>query len=194
MPLHLLPSLLLLILVWGLTPGPANIYAMGSALRYGFKPALRMWWGLLTGFTIAMTAVALITHFLGTEIEAYAVYIKYLGAAYIAWVALGIFRSRGKIRQDNRDCNFTSGMIVQLTNAKIIIFDFMVFSIYVQPYSNRLIDLFLAGLLVMLAGPGANLAWIAVGAWFKRFFDNYHKQVDVVMSAALLICACIIAF
>ena len=85
-------------------------------------------------------------------------------------------------------------MIVQLTNAKIIIFDFMVFSIYVQPYSNRLIDLFLAGLLVMLAGPGANLAWIAVGAWFKRFFDNYHKQVDVVMSAALLICACIIAF
>ena len=55
MPLHLLPSLLLLILVWGLTPGPANIYAMGSALRYGFKPALKMWWGLLTGFTIAMT-------------------------------------------------------------------------------------------------------------------------------------------
>ena len=192
MPLHLLPRLLLLIFVWGFSPGPANIYSMGSALRHGYRAALKMWWGLLTGFTLAMTAAALITHFLGAEIQTYAVYIKYLGAAYISWMAWGIFRTRGEILDDDRDCNFVSGMIVQLTNAKMIVFDFMVFSIYVLPYSNRLADLIIAGLLVMIGGPGANLVWILVGAWLKRFLDRYHVLVDVVMSLALLACAIII--
>lgn len=55
MPIHLFPSLLLYIIMVGYTPGPANIYALSCSLKYGRKSALRMWYGELFGFLIAVT-------------------------------------------------------------------------------------------------------------------------------------------
>ena len=50
MPLSLLPSFLLYCYVGAITPGPANLCSLSTALRYGKGPALRQWRGLLTGF------------------------------------------------------------------------------------------------------------------------------------------------
>jgi cysteine/O-acetylserine efflux protein len=66
---------------------------------------------------------------------------------------------------------------VQLTNAKIILFDFMVYSVYVLPYSTRLSDLFVAAALLLIAGPGANLVWLLAGAGLSNFLTDYRRQV-----------------
>jgi cysteine/O-acetylserine efflux protein len=87
MPVSLLPALLLQILVVGYTPGPANIYSLTMAIRYGRARSMRMWLGLLTGATTAVLAMALITHLLGEALGSYVIYLKYLGAAYLVWLA-----------------------------------------------------------------------------------------------------------
>lgn len=194
MPIRLLPSLLLLILVWGFTPGPANIYAMGSAIVNGRKAALRMWWGLLIGFLTAAATAAVVTHFLGTAFSSYVVYIKYLGAAYLMWLALNIFRSRKEKGGTQMACSPLSGFIVQLTNAKMILFDFMAYGMFVLPYSNRLSDLLIVAALLLIAGPGANLVWLLLGSWLQRFFENYQRQVNVAMAIALAVCSLVIVF
>ena len=58
MPHSLLPTLLLQILIVGYTPGPANIYSLAMSLRHGRRTSLVMWLGLLTGFSVAVCAMA----------------------------------------------------------------------------------------------------------------------------------------
>lgn len=189
MPLSLLPSLLFAILVIGYSPGPANLYSLACCLKFGRRKALKMWRGLLTGFSIAVVVMALLTHLLGEIMGSYVGYLKYLGAAYILWLAWKMWRYSGQNNPDAQECSFTSGLVMQLTNAKMLLFDLTAFSVYVLPYSDKLYDLLLVAVLLLLAGPGANFAWLYAGAYMRRFFGRYQKQVDIVMSVMLLCCA-----
>lgn len=189
MPLSLLPSLLFAILAVGYTPGPANLYSLACCLKFGRRKALKMWRGLLTGFSIAVIIMAVLTHVLGEVMGDYVIYLKYLGAIYILWLAWKMWFFSGQNNTEAQECTFTSGMIVQLTNAKMLLFDLTAFSVYVLPYSDRLADLFVVAALLLIAGPGANFAWLYAGAYLRRFFASYQKQVDIVMAILLALCA-----
>lgn len=189
MPIHLFPSLLLYIIMVGYTPGPANIYALSCSLKYGRKSALRMWYGELFGFLIAVTIVSVATHLIGEAMGEYVEWLKYVGASYIMWLAYNIYKSKGLADNEAKTCSFTSGMIVQLTNAKMILFDLTIFSMFVLPYSNRLVDLLIVGYILTLAGPTANLVWLLAGVWVRKWFVRYKKQTDIIMSALLALCA-----
>ena len=188
MPISLLPALLFAILVVGYSPGPANLYALACVLKYGRKQALKMWRGELVGFCIAVSILALLTHFVGEVMGEYVSWLKYLGAAYILWLAWKMLNRDGVSDNDATECSFTSGMIVQLTNAKMMLFDLTAFSVYVLPYSNKLADLFVVSAILTIAGPGGNIVWLLAGAYLRRFFVSYMKPINRVM--ALLLAAC----
>lgn len=189
MPLSLLPSLLLAILLVGYTPGPANLFALHCSMKLGVRRAMRAWLGLLTGFTIAAVAAATVTHFVGGMMGQYVVYLKYVGCAYIFYLAWQIYHSSGKPAADDRTGTFLSGLIVQLTNAKIILFDLMVFTTFVLPYSDSFGDLLIAVALIEIAGPGANLVYILAGGTLHRLFMRYSRQADTLMALLLAACA-----
>ena len=194
MPYSLLPTLLLQILVVGYTPGPANIYSLAMSLRHGRKQSMVMWLGLLTGFLIAVTLMAVLTHFIGMAFGEYVGFLKYLGAAYIVYLAYRIWRSNRQGNEKQGDCTFVSGMLVQMTNAKMLLFDLTAFSTFVLPYSNSFVDLLEVGAWLVLAGPGGNLVWLLAGRYLRQFFTKYGRQVDVVSAMALVLCALYIVF
>lgn len=189
MPVNLLPALLLQILVVGYTPGPANIYSLAMAIRYGRARSLRMWLGLLTGASIAVLAMAAFTHLLGEALGSYVVYLKYLGAAYLVYLAYGMWRDRESAGDDRHDCTFLNGMVVQLTNAKILLFELSVYSSFVLPYSGRFVDLLPVAALLLVAGPGANFVWLLLGSSLSHIFERYHRAVNIGSAVALLLCA-----
>lgn len=189
MPLSSLPALLLSILLVGYSPGPANVFALAMVLRYGRRAAFRMWFGLLAGFSCAAAICVLVMHSFGLAFGAFVVYLKYVGAAYLFWLAVRIYRSRGAANQECRDCTFWNGFIVQFTNAKIILYELTVFATFVLPYSERLSDLFAVAALLSLAGPGANLAWLLAGSFLRKFFLRYQRTADGVMAFLLGGCA-----
>lgn len=189
MPITLLPSLLFAILVVGYSPGPANLYSLACCLTYGRRKSLLMWRGLLTGYTIGAVAMAVLTHLLGELMGEYVIYLKYLGATYILWLAWKMWRNSGQNNSDAKECSFLSGMMIQLTNAKMLLFELTVFSVYVLPYSHRLSDLLIVVAILELAGPGGNFAWIYAGAFLRRFLSRYQKQVDICMAILLALCA-----
>lgn len=193
MPITLLPGLLLQILIIGYTPGSANIYSLAMSLQYGRKPSLVMWAGLLAGFSIAVCLMAVLAHWIGLAFAEYIPYLKYPGAAYILYLAYKVGKSRGQAKEKDSDCSFTSGMIVQMTNVKMLLFDLTAFGTFVLPYSSRLTDLLAVGAWLLIAGPGANLLWILAGSYLRRFFTDYQRQTALACAVALALCAVYIA-
>ena len=86
-------------------------------------------------------------------------------------------------------CTFWSGLVMQLTNAKMLLFDLTVFGLFVLPYYNRLVDMLPIAALLLLAGPGSNLVWLLAGDYLRHIFGKYQKQVDMVMALLLVLCA-----
>lgn len=194
MPENLLPAILLQIFVVGYTPGPANIYALTCAIRYGRRESLKMWCGLLTGAVIAVLIMTVLTHFIGEALGEYVVWLKYLGAAYLVYLAYKMWKSPDSGGDSKRSCSFSSGLVMQLTNAKILLFELSVFSTFVLPYSDKITDLLPVAAMLLLAGPGANFVWLMAGSFLSGFFSKYHKTVNTVAAIALLLCAGYIAF
>ena len=193
MPIEQLPALLIAILAVGYTPGPANIYAMSCSLRYGCRASMRMWCGLLCGFLTAALLAAAAAHLAGMAFREYVPYLRYLAAAYIIYLAWKTYRA-GISSEGDTQPTFASGFVVQLTNAKIILFDLSCYSAFVLPYSQRFLDLLHVTALLILAGPGANLVWLLAGGAIKPFVYRFVKTVSVVMAVALLLCALMMVF
>lgn len=190
MPASMLPSFLLYCYIGAITPGPANLTSLAAALRYGRKPALRQWRGIFFGFFLVSMASVLITWLLGTMLNEYVGYLAWVGAAYILWMAWHILRSSGVEAEDNPDQpTFRRGLLVQLTNVKIMVFCLTALASYVLPYTDSFWWLLGVGLFLPFTGPMANLVWLFAGASLQKLFSRHRRAVDIVLSLSLVACA-----
>ncbi|MDE7126561.1 MAG: LysE family transporter [Bacteroidales bacterium] len=189
MPISLLPSLMLSIFLVGYTPGPANLYAFSCAIHFGRRKAFRMWCGILAGFILTASLVAVLMHFLGEVMGDYVTWLKYAGSAYLLYLAWTFLRT-GQV-DDSRPvgCSFLSGLLVPPANAKMILFEISVMSSYVLPYSDRLVDLFEVAALLLIAGPAANAVWLLAGNMIRPFAMRYRRETAIVISVLLTCCA-----
>lgn len=191
MPASLIPSFLTYCFVLSITPGPANLCSLSTALRYGRRAALRQWRGLFTGFCVVAMLSVLITYFLGSVLNQYAAALTWVGAAYLLWMAWHTLRS-SDLPQEQRDSaapGFITGMLVNLTNVKIILYCLTALSTFVLPYSRSFWALLAVGLLLPFTGPVANFAWLFAGAALQRLFANHRRAADILCAAALALCA-----
>lgn len=190
MPISLIPSFLMYCFVGGITPGPANLCSLGAALRYGRGPALRQWRGLFCGFFVdSMGAVAL-TWLLGAALNEYVGMLSWVGAAYLLWMAWHMLRPSGAdVDNDPAAPSYRNGLLVQLTNVKVILFCITALSSYVLPYNSSLWALLPVGLFLPFTGPLCNLVWLFAGASLQRLFANHRRTVDLVMALSLALCA-----
>ena len=190
MPAALIPSFLLYCYVGAITPGPANLCSLSAALRFGPRAALRQWRGLITGFFLISMLSVLATWLLGTLLNQYVGYLSWVGAAYILWMAWHILRSSGvQAEGDAATPCFRTGLLVQLTNVKVMVFCLTALSSFVLPYSTSIWALLAVGLFLPLTGPMANLVWLFAGASLQKLFLNHRRAVDIAMAASLALCA-----
>ncbi len=121
-------ALFIIFMSGGLTPGPAVMLVVSTSLKYGFRssmfPAIGVslanlvWIGLAAG-GIATLAAAFPMLFLA---------VKYVGVAFIIWLAFGLFRQgaielgRTQIQQAKATKLLLSGIGLQLANPNALIF------------------------------------------------------------------------
>ncbi len=190
MPLSLIPSFLIYCYVGAITPGPANLCSLSAALRYGKGPALKQWRGLFCGFFLVSMGAVAVTFLLGALLNQYVGYLSWIGAAYILWLAWHMMCSAGaEAADDPAYPSFRNGLLVQLTNVKIMICCLTALSSYVLPYTGSFWVLLGVGLFLPLTGPVANLVWLFAGASLQKLFQNHRRAVDLVMAASLALCA-----
>ena len=193
-PASMLPSLILYAFVSSVSPGPANLCSLASAMKYGRRQALLQWRGLFTGFTVVSLSSAAAVWFLGSVLNQYLRLLKYVGAAYILWLAFQILKSSGPGDASAKDrCNFFTGFFLQLTNAKIWVYCMTTLTSYFLPYAESFRGLLIPALLLPFTGPMANLLWLFSGVFLQDLFRKYHRPLNLFMAAALVFSAVSIA-
>lgn len=190
MPTSLIPSFLIYCYIGAITPGPANLCSLSAALRYGRKEALIQWRGIFAGFAVVSMASVLVTWVLGTALSQYVGYLSWIGAAYILWLAWHTLHSSGvQADSDPARPSFKNGLLLQLANVKIMIYCLTAMTGYVLPYSRSFWHLLAVGIFMPFTGPIGNLVWLFAGASMQNLFKNHRRAVDIVMAAALALCA-----
>lgn len=190
MPASMIPSFLVYCYIGAITPGPANLCSLSAAIRYGRGPALRQWRGLFTGFFLVSMGAVAVTYLLGAVLDESVAVLSWLGAAYLLWMAWHTLRaSADPARREAAAPSFLRGVLVQLTNVKIMVFCTVALSSYVLPYTHSLKALLLTGLFLPFTGPVANLVWLFAGAALQKLFADHGRAVDIAMAAALALCA-----
>lgn len=191
MPLSLIPSFLLYCYVGAITPGPANLCSLSAALRYGRGPALRQWRGLFCGFAIISLVSVPAAWLLGAALNRYVGLMSWVGAAYLLWMAWHMLRSAGEVEAGGSPAapSFRTGLLVQLTNVKVMVFCLTALTGYVLPYTRSFRALLAVGLFLPFTGPVANLVWLFAGASLQRLFSSHRRAVDLVMAVSLALCA-----
>lgn len=190
LPLSIIPSFLLYCYITAITPGPANLCSLSTALRYGKTVALRQWRGLAVGFLIDSLAAVVLCRLLGGVLGEYVRWLSWIGAAYILWLAWNLLRASGTApEEEGRAPGFRTGLLVNLTNVKVILYCITALSSFVLPHTDSFWWLLGVGLFLPLTGPSCNLIWLFAGAKLQTLFSKHQKTVDVIMAVALALCA-----
>ena len=204
-PIEILPSFLFYCYISAITPGPANICSLSTSLQEGKKAAFQQWIGIFTGFFIVSIISVFVSYFLGTALNDKVQYLSFVGAAYLIYLAIHILAAHNnKSEQKNDDeekspsinsseksffQHFLTGVLVQLTNVKIMLMCLTAITSFVLPYNRTFLPILAVGLFLPFTGPVANLVWLFAGLSLKRLFSNHKKTVNIVMSLSLILCA-----
>ena len=190
MPGSVILPFLVFCFINAISPGPANLCCLSASLRYGKGAALRQWRGLAVGFVIDSLAAVLVVRLLGAVLGNAVKFLSWIGAVYILWLAWHMLRSAGTAPEtDGRQPSFLSGLLINLTNIKVMLYCVTTLSAFVLPYTDSFWWLLGVGLFLPVTGPSCNLVWIFAGAKLKVLFFRHQKTIDILMAIALALCA-----
>ncbi|MDD6211600.1 MAG: LysE family transporter [Clostridiales bacterium] len=175
------------ITVW--SPGPNNILLLSTASKYGIRKNLKLLLGIWTGSLTLMCMSGLFCSALGHIIPGIQPLMKYIGAAYIlylAWVTLR--RTPPSDQSQEKEPSYLMGLFLQLLNVKIIVYGLTMFSSFILPHEQRTPMLFLFAVYLMFLGAVGNLIWACAGNVLKRFYGDHYRLMNVIMALLLVWC------
>jgi len=139
-----------------LLPGPDNMYVMALAAKEGFKSALLLILGLMTGLVVhtALYALGITAILLANEKLFLA--IKLTGALYLLYLAYQLYTSVGAdssitVKHQSSWRYYLRGIIMNLSNIKVLLFFMAFFIQFLTPQSQRLDILLLGALFIIVA-------------------------------------------
>ncbi len=183
-------AFLLYCFVQGITPGPANTVSFASGVAFGPRCCLRQWLGLVAGFLAVSVASFLLLWMLGNRASEMLPLISWAGAGYILYLAVHMLRATPQVAEaSTQRPTFRRGFLVQATNAKIAIACIAAYSSYVLPHTQQPALLMLAVVAMPLVGTLCNLVWLVCGGLLTGFYAKHAKPMNILMAAALALCA-----
>lgn len=175
--------------VW--SPGPNNILLLSTASKYGIRKNLKLFLGIWSGSLSLMCLCGIFCSTLSSIIPGIQPILKYIGAAYILYLAWQTFRRKPPQNEAaQKEPSYFTGLFLQLLNVKIMVYGLTMFSSFILPYENRLPMLFLFAVYLMILGAIGNLLWAFAGNILKQFYTEHYRQMNAAMALLLLWCAC----
>ena len=151
-------------LLLGITPGPDNLFVLVQSAQRGWRAGMAVVLGLCVGLVFHTAAVALgLAALFAASATAFSV-LKYLGAAYLAWLAWQSLRPRGEAASADAPAAaevapaggawrmIGRGMVMNLTNPKVLIFFLAFLPQFADPARGSVApQIMLLGVVFMLA-------------------------------------------
>ena len=180
----------------GWSPGPNNVLLLASAGQFGARPLRPLILGIWSGLITVMLLCGFGCSTLGALLPGIVPYAKYVGAAYILYLAYLTVRrqppAEGAENADvgERPLGYRDGFMLQFLNIKVLMLGIAAFSGFVLPlgdYSPFTVILFA---VTMAAGAGSgNLIWTFTGHALMPFCRRHWTAFNAIMGLMLLWCA-----
>ncbi len=186
--LNVILSYLPYALITTFTPGPNNITSLYSVSLMGWRKGGRVILGIASGVAFLMLLCIFFCHELAKYIPGVVVYLKYIGAAYILWLAVHIAMSRPG-ESESHIMNFRSGFFLSVSNVKVILYFITLFTVYIIPSGAGLYEMLLHGAFIMASSAVSWCLWGAAGGLMQKFLARYYRPFNVIMGLLLAWCA-----
>ena len=170
------------------TPGPGNILALNTVSNYGYKKSRPLYWGIFAGYYAVQTICAVFVFGVSTFLPALLGVMKYIGAAYILWLAVHIALSKPAADTGEKSASFLKGFLLQFVNVKIYLFGITALTGYVTEYSASLWVLLLFEIIIATIGTIATLTWVGMGMLLQRAYQKYYRIINIVLALTLAEC------
>ena len=188
--------MLVYVLVACITPGPNNIMCMYLGANYGFKGTRKFMIASSISFMVKMLLCGGLNLALAEVIPAAVPYVKWIGAAYMLYLALHMlyegFRAQPEEDDDGiagGESTYKSGILLQCLNIKSWIFALSLFSIYVVPYDTTFRAVLIGTGIATAAMIASTLLWAAFGSAIRGIYRRHIRFFSVLMAASLVWCA-----
>ena len=112
-------NFLLYCLINAFTPGPGNILALNTVTNYGWRKGKKLFFGIFAGYYVVQIICALFVFGIGTFLPNVLDVMKYVGAAYILFLAIHIAVSKPTEDTKSKSASFIKGFMLQFVNVKI---------------------------------------------------------------------------
>lgn len=188
MPFNILISFLIYCVINAFTPGPGNILALNTVANYGWKKGRPLFFGIFSGYYSVQIICALIVYGVSTFLPSVLGIMKYIGAAYILWLAIHIAISKPEIGSSDKSASFMKGFMLQFVNVKIYLFGITALTGYITDYSTAFGILLLFELFIATIGSVATLTWIGTGMLIQSFYIKHFRIINIILSLSLLEC------
>jgi cysteine/O-acetylserine efflux protein len=159
------------------------------AVLHGYKNTLKYQAGLAMGVFLLMLlsgwlSTALLSHFPAVE-----PIMRYIGAAYILYLAFGILKASYTFTDnDTKPLGFMHGLILQILNPKLMIYAFTLFSAFLAPITNNALFLLLAITTLAAISFCATSTWALFGTTIKNYLHSprLNMAINILLSLSLV--------
>ena len=188
MPAYVIGNFVLYCVINAFTPGPGNILALNTVTNYGWKKGKPLFFGIFTGYYVVQLICAVFVFGIAAFLPSVLGVMKYIGAAYILWLAIHIAISKPEKDDDSRSASYMKGFLLQFVNVKIYLFGMTALTGYITDYYTSLIALVIAELFIATLGSFATLTWIGMGALIQKFYLKHYRIINILLALTLVEC------
>ncbi|MGM9662978.1 MAG: LysE family transporter [Oscillospiraceae bacterium] len=186
-------AMLLYMAVTMFTPGPNNLTMLYLSAQYGFRGTWKYFLGSASGLLAKTLLCGGLNVLLADLLPVLVEYLKWLGAAYmlyLAWVmGRSGFRSGEEAEARSGGATFGAGVLLQCLNMKSWVSALTLFAVYVVPHSTAPGVIAAASLAFLAMMAAASALWGLFGSALHRLCSTYKKPFGLLMAASLVYCA-----
>jgi cysteine/O-acetylserine efflux protein len=180
------------VLISTFTPGPSNISSASVASLHGYRKTLSYQAGLATAVFLMMFVSGWVSAALLRIFPVLEPVLRYVGAAYILYLAYGILRASYSFGERNaKPLGFGHGLALNALNPKLVIYSFTLFSAFLAPVTGNAALLALAAAVLAAISFSATSIWAVFGTAIKTYLHNPRLTlvVNVLLALSLVFIA-----
>ena len=183
-----LSNFLIYCVINALTPGPGNILALNIVTNYGYKKGKTLFFGIFAGYYVVQILCAIFVYGVNSLLPNVMEVMKYIGAAYILWLAIHIVFSKPSTENAKQSASFLKGFMLQFVNVKIYMFGVTALTGYVVGYMSSFSALLFFELVIATIGTIATCTWIGLGVLIQKFYLRHFRVINIILALTLLEC------
>jgi threonine/homoserine/homoserine lactone efflux protein len=166
-------------LVLAASPGPGVFATTARAMASGFRPSLAVIWGIVLGDIIFLLFAAFGLSMVARALGNLFFIVKICGGAYLVWLGIKIWLQKPKTFQDHQNPdsrskwgNFASGLIITLSNPKVILFYCGFLPTFLDLSALTIVDLMFVVAIITAVLSGVLITYAYLASRARRMFTT----------------------